>query len=117
VDELTDIVKNSKHTGQKSLKTTTNTSALGPRAKEISTLAKKYGVMVQPWLDKSLLSSPRPSDMSGMDPSRYQNDSTKHNGLIAELYEFLPNYLQPLMPHSQFVTLVSPLESSKVICF
>ena len=55
--------------------------------------------------------------MSGMDLSRYQNDSTKHDGLMAELYEFLPNYLHALMPHSQFVTLVSPLESSKIIGF
>jgi len=117
VDELTDIVKNSKRTGQKNSKTTANTSALGLRAKEIATLAKKYGVMVQPWLDESLLSSPQPSDMSGMDLSRYQNDSTKHDGLMAELYEFLPNYLHALMPHSQFVTLVSPLESSKIIGF
>jgi hypothetical protein len=51
--------------------------------------AKLFGVMHEPFIDKSALLAPQPSTNS-TDSSRYQSDLSKTQGVTAELYETLP---------------------------
>lgn len=69
--------------------------------------AKLFGVMHEPFIDKSALLAPQPSTNS-TDSSRYQSDLSKTQGVTAELYETLPiDMYDELERSTHFQSLVS----------
>ena len=73
----------------------------------ISRYAKLFGVMHEPFVDKTALLAPQPK-VDSTDPHRYQSDLSKIQGVTAELYEILPKEMhENLELSTNFQTLVS----------
>ena len=69
--------------------------------------AKHFGVMHEPFVDKTALLAPQP-DVDSTDPGRYQSDLSKIQGVTAELYEMLPEDMHDeLQSSTHFQSLVS----------
>jgi len=63
--------------------------------------------MMEPWVDPAAFGKPCP-DVSPRDLNRYKSDLSIQQGLIAELYEFVPRKLHEMMAsHSHFGNQVS----------
>jgi hypothetical protein len=88
-----------------------NLSTLDQRT---SRYAKHFGVMHEPFVDKTALLAPRPK-VDSTNSSRYQSDLSKIQGVTAELYEVLPKDMHDeLQSSTQFQSLVSAqLETNK----
>ena len=73
----------------------------------ISRYAKLFGVMHEPFVNKTALLSPRPN-VDSTDSGRYQSDLSKIQGVTAELYEVLPEDMHDeLQSSTGFQSLVS----------
>jgi len=69
--------------------------------------AKLFGVMHEPFIDKTALLAARP-EMDSTDPRRYQSDLSKIQGVTSELYETLPEDMhEELQTSTHFQSLVS----------
>ena len=72
--------------------------------------AKLFGVMHEPFIDKTALLAPRPN-IDSTYSGRYQSDLSKIEGVTAELYEVLPEDLhEELQSSTNFQTLVSTIQ-------
>lgn len=83
-------------------------------AADIKKLGQNFGLFVNPFLDVSIFSAPRPHFTSD-NPQRYDNAQNILAGLTAELYESVPVRYHDVMSLSggngtaqSFVKLVSP---------
>jgi len=83
--ELSTRLRGKSKGSQKSRKKE-NLSGLDQRT---SRYAKLFGVMHEPFIDKTALLAPRPK-VDSTNPGRYQSDLSKIQGVTAELYEMLP---------------------------
>jgi hypothetical protein len=74
---------------------------------EISLLGRKFCIMVDPFLTSTtVFAGPRP-DLAADSVYRYDSDITIEQGLIAEVYDFIPEKFHEMMAsHSHFATLV-----------
>jgi hypothetical protein len=82
---------------------------------EIAALGRKFGVMMEPWVDPAAFGKPRP-DVSPTDKDRYQSDLSMLQGVVAELYEFVPGRFHEMMErHSYFGNQVSRFLVSAII--
>lgn len=79
-----------------------------PYETEISMLGRKYSHMVEPWITTAaLFDRPRPT-LAADSVHRYDSELSIQHGLIAEIYDFIPEKLHRIMAnHSYFGTLVS----------
>lgn len=65
-----------------------------------------FAVMYEPWIKDGLFQQPR-LDKSSEDSERFMSDKTKEEGIIAELYEVVPEKLhRMLVDQSHFTTVV-----------
>jgi hypothetical protein len=81
-----------------------NLSTLDQRT---SRYAKHFGVMHEPFIDKTALLASRPN-VDSTNSGRYQSDLSKIQGVTAELYEILPEDMHDeLQSSTQFQSLVS----------
>jgi hypothetical protein len=72
-----------------------------------SRYAKLFGVMHEPFVDKTAFLSPRPN-VDSTYHGRYQSDLSKIQGVTAELYEVLPEEMHGELQSSiNFQSLVS----------
>lgn len=78
-----------------------------PLDQRITRYAKLFGVMNEPFVDKTALLAPRPITNS-TDPDRYQSDLSKIQGVTAELYETIPEDMHDeLQSSTDFQSVVS----------
>jgi hypothetical protein len=78
---------------------------LAAHDKEIMTLAKKFGIMMQPWIDVAAFGQPRPADVQRkvLDPKEYLSSKEIRARSIDDLYLFVPAHLHDFMQnHSHF---------------
>jgi hypothetical protein len=93
-----------KSKGSRKSKKKENLSMLDQRT---SRYAKLFGVMHEPFVDKTALLAPQPN-VDSTDPGRYQSDLSKIQGVTAELYEMLPEDMHDeLQSSTHFQSLVS----------
>ena len=77
----------------------------------ISRYAKFFGIMHEPFVDKTALLAPWPK-VDSTDRGRYQSDLSKIEGVTAELYEMLPEDMHDeLQSSTHFQTLVRQINS------
>lgn len=82
-------------------------SALTENDGLISLLGKKFGVMVDPWIESATFQLERPEGVRADDPGRYSSPASIKQAKIVEVYEFVPERLHVAMTsHSHFGTLV-----------
>ena len=85
---------------------------LSDRDKLISQYAKKFGVMNEIFVPPAALAVKRPSTNS-MDPGRYDTEVAELHGMIAEVYESLPDdFHDELETSIPFRNLVSNFDST-----
>lgn len=63
---------------------------------EVSRLGKKFGVMHELFITETEFNVPCPA-MKPDDPERYKNQGTMRDGIIAEVFAFVPSRLHALM--------------------
>jgi hypothetical protein len=81
--------------------------ALAPHVERIALLGRKYGTMVMPWVDPAHFQMPRPN-LDANSSKRYDSPESKKQGLVAELYDFIPEiFHEPMNKHTYFATTVS----------
>lgn len=72
---------------------------------EIQALGREFGIMYNPWIDDDAFMRARPPRPSPK--VRYSNASNIADGLINDLYDFVPEKYHPLLEnHSAFRDLV-----------
>jgi hypothetical protein len=73
---------------------------------EIAKLGRMFAVMYEPWVEDGLFQQPRP-EKSSNDPERFKSEKAKEEGIIAELYEAVPEKLHRMLEdQSHFKTVV-----------
>ena len=75
----------------------------------IAKFGRKYSVMVCPWIESGVFEGLRGRpDMDPMSKARFKDGIAMLKGTVAELYDFVPKDLHPLMEgHSLFMSTVS----------
>ena len=74
--------------------------------KEIAKLRHMFVVMYKPWVEHGLFQQPH-LDKSLKDPGKFKSEKAKEEGIIAELYEAVPEKLHKmLVDQSHFATIV-----------
>lgn len=71
----------------------TPSNPLEQHAKDFDNLGRLFCVLNEIWVHSSHLRKPYPEDLREIGPrhpARYSNDQAKHDGVIAELYDFVP---------------------------
>jgi hypothetical protein len=76
-----------------------------------SRYAKLFGIMHEPFVDKTALLAPRPN-VDSTNHGRYQSDLSKIQGVTAELYEML---LEDMHDELQLSTHFQSLVSAKLL--
>jgi|ERR1700722_11374355 len=80
---------------------------LAPHVERIALLGRRYGTMVVPWVDPAHFQIPRPN-LDAYSEERYHSAESKKQGLVAELYDFIPEiFHDPMNKHTYFATTVS----------
>lgn len=98
--ELSTSLKEKSKGSQKSGKKLSNSDIV------VSRYAKLFGVMHEPFVDKTSLCAPRPN-VDSTHLGRYESDLSKIQGMTAELYEVLPVHMHDeLLSSTKFQTLV-----------
>ena len=63
---------------------------------EIKLLGRKFGIMEEPWIDRALFKRPRPV-MAATSSKRYGLQLAIQQGIVADLYNFVPEKLHAMM--------------------
>jgi hypothetical protein len=80
---------------------------LAQHTEAIALLGRKYGTLIEPWVDVSFFQEPRP-DIDPKSEDRYLSPESRKHGRIAELHDFIPPKYHELMNnHSYFASTVS----------
>ena len=64
---------------------------------KIELLGRKFWVMGEPWVDQDCFGVPCPIDITPISPQRYATDLSTKQGVIAELYAFVPEKFHKMM--------------------
>ena len=95
-------LKSMGHAGQDRALSSASSSTLGVvttnnenklRHTEYRSLGKRFAILSELWVSPSILKLPRPTNLDTLDPwdpSRCANDQAWNNGIVTELYHFLP---------------------------
>jgi hypothetical protein len=68
----------------------------------IELLGRKFWVMGEPWVDPDCFGVPCPTDITPDSPQRYATPQSTKQGVIAELYAFVPRKLHKMMQDAPF---------------
>jgi hypothetical protein len=69
---------------------------------DIELLGRKFWVMGEPWVDIDCFRVPRPTDITPTSLERYATSESIKQGVIAELFAFVPRKLHKMMEESPF---------------
>ena len=78
---------------------------LEDHAKEFKELGRAFCALNEVWVQPSHLSQPYPESLREIGPwhpERYRNDQTKREGVVAELYDFVPAKFHKYLEGSPF---------------
>ena len=89
---------------------------LEDRADDFNKLGCAFCVLNELWIHSSHLNQPYPENLRDTGPwhlERYRDEKTKHEGIIAEVYDFVPTHFHKYLEGSPFFankvrTIVSP---------
>jgi len=75
---------------------------LAKLAPEIEALGRKFFVMGEPWVDPQSFQLPCPTDVTANGAERFATESCIQEGIIAELYAFVPKRLHQAMQDTSY---------------